>query len=194
MSLIDIRKTVVTVEEIWHEGGPRATTPLRIGLAAAVVRNPYAGRYVEDLMPFMADLRGLGQDLARRLLAALGGDTSRIEAYGKGAIVGTAGELEHGALWHEPGGWSMREVLGGTKAIVPANKMVGAAGTRMMVPLGHVNAAYVRSHFLTIEMGVSDAPRPDEIVYGLAMATAGRIHARAGGLKASDISANDGLR
>ena len=194
MSGVDIRKTAILVEETWHEGGPRQDKPLRVGVAAAVVKNPYAGRYVDDVLPFMADLREVAKDLATRLLAALGGDARSIEAYGKGAIIGAAGELEHGALWHEAGGWSMREVLGGTKAIVPAVKVVAPVGARLAVPLGHINAAYVRSHFLVADLGVQDAPRPDEAVYGLAMATGGRIHARAGGLQAADIVGEDGLR
>ncbi|MBM3569766.1 MAG: amino acid synthesis family protein [Alphaproteobacteria bacterium] len=194
MSLIAIRKLIVTLEEIRHEGGSPPATPLLIAVAQAVVRNPYAGRFVADLLPFMADLKSLGQTLAEKALAALEGDAKRVEAYGKGAIVGAAGELEHGALWHEPGGWAMRGVLGNTKAIVPAAKMVGALGARLMVPLGHVNAAYVRSHFSAVEAGVQDAPRADEIVYALAMATGGRIHHRAGGLKASEIKGEDGNR
>ena len=96
--------------------------------------------------------------------------------------------------WHEPGGWGMREVLGGTKAIVPANKVVAVMGTHLLVPVGHVNAAYVRSHFNVAQMGFHDAPRPDEIVDGLVMTTGARVHARAGGLQASEIKANDGQR
>jgi hypothetical protein len=194
MGIADVRKTTLTVEEIFHEGGPRREQPLRIGLIAAVVENPNAGRYEEDIYPLTAELRGLGRDLAGRLLDAMGGDPARIEAYGKGTIVGTAGELEYGALWHEAGGWSLREALGGPKAIVPSNKCVAAMGGRLHIPLGHVNAAYVRSHFLTTELTIHDAPRPNEIVYALAVATGGRIHARAGGLQAKDISVGDGQR
>lgn len=192
--MLDVRKTVVSVEETWHEGGPRASRPLLIGSAIGVVRNPFAGRYVEDLLPFGSELRQLGLDLAQRIVHALGGDATSVQAYGKGAVVGSMGELEHGALWHEAGGYAMRHVLGGTKAIVPATKVVGAVGTRLVVPLGHINASYVRSHFLTVEVGVQDAPRPDEVVYALAMATGGRIHARVGGLTVSEIKVHDGQR
>lgn len=194
MSLVHIRKTVVSVETVRHEGGPRLDPPLRVGTAAAVVANPYAGRFEPDLLPMMAELKPLGKQLARELVEALGGDPSRVEGYGKGAIVGVGGELEHGALWHEPGGWGMRKVLGGTKAIVPSCKMVGVVGARLMVPMGHVNAAYVRSHMNVAELSVHDAPRPDEILFALVMTTGPRVHARIGGLAASEIAGEDGLR
>ena len=194
---VQVRKTAVTVETIHHEGGPVADRPVRIAAALAVVRNPFAGRYVPDLLGFQTDLRTLGTQLAGDLLDVLGGKT--VEAYGKAAIVGVAGELEHGALWHEAGGWAMRSVLEGVlerppAAIVPSAKVVAAAGYRLVVPVHHVHAAYVRSHFSGIEIGVQDAPRPDEIVYALAMATGGRIHARAGGLRADEIAGIDGNR
>lgn len=191
--MIEIRKNQVSVEEVLHERGPRLAVPLRVGTALAVVANPFAGRHEPDLKPFMAALHGLGETLARRLVEALGGP-ARVEAYGKGAIVGEDGELEHGALWHQAGGHEMRRVLGGTKAIVPSAKTVGGIGCRLMVPLGHVQAAYVRSHFGVAELTVWDAPRRDEIVYGLAMATGPRVHARSGGLEAADIEGADGLR
>jgi hypothetical protein len=193
MSQFDIRKTQVSVEEIWHEGGPRRDAPLQVATALAVIRNPYAGRYEPDLMQFQTDLRSLGTELSKRLVAALGG-ADKVEAYGKGVIVGEDGELEHGAVWHEAGGWAMRELLGNPKAIVPAAKTIGALGTRLMVPLGHIHAAYVRSHFGTAEMTVWDGPRRNEIAYGLVMATGGRVHARVGGLAADKISVHDGQR
>ena len=192
--LVQLRKIAMHFEEIYHEGGPPPAKPLVRAAILAIARNPYAGRFVEDLMPFMEALRPLGLDLARRLLDALGGEAEAIEGYGKGAIVGIAGELEHGALWHAPGGYAMREVLSGTKAIVPSAKKVGIAGARLDVPITHVNASYVRSHFDALEVGVPDAPRPDEIVFVLAMTTGGRVHARAGGLAASEIKGEDGLR
>jgi hypothetical protein len=188
----DIRKTQVSVEETWHERGPRLSAPLRIGVAAAVIKNPFAGRFEADLLPFMAELRTLGTQLSKAIIERLGSDA--VEAYGKAAIVGEDGELEHGALWHEAGGWAMRAELGQPKAIVPAAKTVGPLGTRLMIPLGHIHAAYVRSHFGAAELTVWDAPRRDEIVYGLAMATGGRVHARSGGLQAGDIKVNDGQR
>ena len=192
--LIQLRKIAMHFEEIYHEGGPPPAQPLVRAAILAVARNPYAGRYVEDVMPFMEALRPLGAELAKRLIDALGGRPEAIQGYGKGAIVGTAGELEHGALWHAPGGQAMREALGNAKAIVPSTKKVAVAGARIDVPITHLNASYVRSHFDAVEVGVADAPRPDEIVFILAMTTGGRIHARAGGLQASEIKGEDGLR
>ncbi|HEX6144949.1 MAG TPA: amino acid synthesis family protein [Geminicoccaceae bacterium] len=192
--LVQLRKITMQFEEIYHEGGPAPTKALVRGAILAVARNPYAGRYVEDVMPFMEALSPLGSELARRLIDALGGDPAVIEGFGKGAIVGTAGEIEHGALWHQPGGHALRDALGGAKAIVPSTKKVGAAGVRLDVPITHINASYVRSHFDAIEVGVPDAPRPDEIVFILVMSTGGRIQARCGGLRADEIKGEDGLR
>jgi hypothetical protein len=190
---IDIRKTKVSKETVWRDRRPRAREPLLVGAALAVIRNPFAGRYEENLLDFQRELRELGRQLSLELVETLGG-VGGIEAYGKGMIVGEDGELEHAAVWHEAGGWAMREVLGNPKAIVPAAKTVGGVGTRLMVPLGHVHAAYVRSHFGTAELTLWDAPRRDEILYGLVMATGGRIDARIGGLRAQDISMHDGQR
>jgi hypothetical protein len=191
---IAVRKYAVTVEEIYHEGGPAAAVPLKRGAALAVIANPYAGRYVEDIQGFMDDLKPFGLAMAQRLLAAMGGDAKAIQGYGKGAIVGAAGELEHGALWHVPGGYAMRELLGDAKAIVPSTKKVGGPGTRLDIPVTHVNASYVRSHFDSFEIGITDAPRADELLFALVMTTGPRIHARVGGLKASEIKGEDGLR
>ena len=192
MSLIQVRKRQLLVETIFHEGGPPAAVPLRMAAALAVVRNPYAGRHEPDLLPFMAELRTLGRELAEELVQVLGRD--RVQAYGKAAIVGVNGELEHGAVWHEAGGWAMRAVLGDPKAIVPAAKAVASAGYRLMVPLHHTQAAYVRSHFNSMEVGVQDGPRPDEIVFGLVMADGGRVHSRLGGLTVDQIAVYDGQR
>lgn len=189
-----IRKTLISVEEIFHEGGPVAARPLLRGLALAVIRNPFAGRFEPEIQGFMEDLKPLGLRMATDLIRALGGDPKRIEGYGKGAIIGAAGELEHGALWHVPGGYAMREALGGAKAIVSSTKKVGGAGTRLDVPVTHINASYVRSHFDAVEVGLADAPRADEMVLALVMTTGPRIHARVGGLKASEIKGEDGLR
>ena len=194
MHEVVIRKRVTVVEEILHEGGPPPAQPLLRGAALCVIHNPFAGRYVEDIAGFMDDLTPLGVDMARSLLKALGGDPSRIQGYGKGAIIGSAGEQEHGALWHVPGGYAMREILGEAKAIVPSAKKVGGPGTRLDVPVTHINASYVRSHFDAMEVGIVDAPRADEILLALVMTTGSRIHARVGGLKASDIKGQDGLR
>jgi hypothetical protein len=192
VSLIQIRKRLLSIETIHHEGGPPAAVPLRMVAVAAVVRNPYAGRYEPDLLPFMKELRGLGQELAEEAAAVLGKD--RVQAYGKAAIVGINGEHEHGAIWHEAGGWAMRTALGEPKAIVPAAKAVASAGYRLMVPLHYIHAAYVRSHFNAMEVGVQDGPRPDEILFALVMADGGRIHERLGGLRKEQVSVHDGQR
>lgn len=194
MSLVDVRRIVLISEEIFHEGGPRAAKPPRRGVIGALVKNPYARRYEADITPMMEALKPLGLDLTRRLVNALGGDPRAVEAYGKGAIVGAGGELEHGALWHVPGGYSMREILGNAKAIVPSATKVAGVGARIDIPLHHINAAYVRSHFDAIEFCAPDGPRDDEIAFILAMSTGGRVHARVGGLQAHEIKGEDGLR
>lgn len=193
MSLVRIRKQSLTVETIYHELGPSPETPLKLAAACAVVANPYAGRYVEDLLPFMQELRGLGHALAAELVDTLGGK-DRIEVYSKAAIVGLNGEMEHGAVWHEAGGWAMREVLGQPKAIVPANKAVAQAGYRIMVPVHYIHACYVRSHFNGMEIGIQDAPRPDEILFALVMGTGGRLNPRLGGLQKENVIGEDGQR
>ena len=194
MPEVEIRKFASVVEEVFHEGGPRATTPLRRAAVIAVIKNPFAGSYVADIQPFMEDLKPLGLTMANRLVDLLGGDPSVVEGYGKGAIVGAAGELEHGALWHAPGGYAMREVLGDAMAIVPSTKKVGGVGTRLDVPITHINASYVRSHFDAMELGLNDAPRADEMALMLVMTTGPRVHNRAGGLAADKITGKDGLR
>lgn len=194
MPAVVVRKFLVQVEEIFHEGGPVAAHPLKRGAVVAVIANPFAGRYVEEITGFMDDLKPLGLDMARRLIDAIGEGASAIEGYGKGAIVGAAGELEHGALWHNPGGYAMRELLGNAKAIVPSTKKVGGPGTRIDIPITHINASYVRSHFDAIEVGITDAPRANEMAVILAMTTGARVHARVGGLAAADIKGEDGLR
>lgn len=191
---VKVRKFLVSVEDIFHEGGPVAGQPHRRGAVLAVIENPFAGAFHADIQPFMKDLEPLGLEMARKLVAALGGDPRTIEGYGKGAIVGEAGELEHAALWHAPGGYAMRDVLGGAKAIVPSTKKVGGVGARLDVPVTHVNASYVRSHFDALEVGVADAPRATEMVVALVMTTGPRVHARVGGLEAKDIKGQDGLR
>jgi Amino acid synthesis len=191
---VELRKRVLIVEEIFHEGGPVAAKPLRRAAALAVIRNSFAGKYVPEIAAFMEDLNPLGLEMAKVLVAALGGDAKAIEGYGKGAIVGQAGELEHGALWHVPGGYAMREILGNAKAIVASTKKVGGPGTRLDMPITHINASYVRSHFDAMEVGIADAPRSDELLLALVMTTGPRIHARVGGLKASEIKGEDGLR
>ena len=191
---VDVRKIVVCAEETRHDGGPSLTNPVRKAWAAAVVRNPYAGRYEPDIMPMMEALKPLGLELSRRLIAALGGDAKAIDAYGKGVIIGAAGEIEHSALWHVPGGYAMRELLGRALAIVPSACKMGALGAALDLPIHHKDACYVRSHFDAMTVMIPDAPRADELVFALTMAVGGRPHARAGGLKAGEISKLDGQR
>jgi len=191
---VKVRKFQTSIEEIWHEGGPPAERPLRRACALVVIANPFSGAFHADILSFMEILKPLGLDLARRLVDALGGDAKVVEGYGKGAIVGEAGEIEHGALWHAPGGYGMREVLGGAKAIVPSAKKVGGPGTRLDVPVTHINASYVRSHFDSVEVGIADAPRSGELLLALVMTTGPRVHARVGGLRAEEIKGEDGLR
>jgi len=194
MPEVKVRKRVLVVEEVYHEGGPVSQTPLKRAAALAIIHNPFAGKYVPEITGFMEDLKPLGLEMAAALIAALGGDAKTIEGFGKGAIVGQAGEVEHGALWHVPGGYAMRELLGNAKAIVASTKKVGGMGARLDVPITHINASYVRSHFDAMEVGLADAPRHDEIVLALVMTTGPRIHQRVGGLQASEIKGQDGLR
>jgi hypothetical protein len=213
--MIEIRRIVTMVEDIHHEFGPPPPQPLRRGAIAAVLTNPFAGRYEADILPMMEALNPVGIDMAQRLLAAMAVPADRIEGYGKGAIIGAAGELEHGALWHVPGGYAMRELLGwkgdakayaagkgevktgqpgNALAIVPSTKKVGPPGAALDVPLTHINASYVRSHFDAIEVRVPGAPAADEVVYILTMSTGPRVHERVGGLRAADIAQWNGLR
>jgi len=191
---LTVHKKQTILEEVLHEGGPVATHPMLIAAAAAVVENPFAGRYVEAIEYFMDELKPLGMEMARALIEILGNDVTRIDGFGKGAIVGAAGELEHGALWHVPGGYAMRELLDDSKAIVPSTKKVGPVGTRLDIPITHINASYVRSHFNSFEVYVPGAPAADEMVLALVMSCGPRVHERVGGLKASEIKGEDGLR
>ncbi|QTG82592.1 amino acid synthesis family protein [Arthrobacter crystallopoietes] len=193
MTLYEVRKRSLSIETVFHEGGPAPEIPVRMGAACAVVSNPYAGRYEKDLLPFMTELRALGTELATELADAMGGP-ERIEAYGKGAIVGVGGETEHGAVWHEAGGWAMRQVLGDPPAMVPSAKAVASAGYRLMVPMHYIRAAYVRSHYTAMEIGLQDSPRPAEILFAVVMADGGRIHSRLGGLTTDAVSVHDGQR
>lgn len=213
--MIDIRRVFTHVEHIHHEFGPRAATPLVRGAIGAVLTNPFAGRYEPDILPMMSLLDPVGLDMAHRLHAAMGVPLEQIATYGKGAIVGAAGELEHGALWHVPGGYAMRELLGwkgdrnayrkgeaeektgqpaNALSIVPSTKKVGPPGATLDVPLTNINASYVRGQFDAIEVRVPGAPAADEIVFILAMSTGYRIHERVGGLRAENITKWDGLR
>lgn len=188
-----IRKTALIIEEIHHDGGPVAEIPRRRAAMLAVVGNPFAGMYEEDLQSAMDALKPLGIMMSERLITALGGPDG-IDGYGKAAMVGENGELEHTALWHVPGGYAMRQLMDDTKAIVPSAMKQGGMGTRIDVPLGHANAAYVRSHFDAMEVGLPDGPKANELLLVLAMTCGPRIHSRMGGLKAADMVGEDGLR
>ncbi len=188
-----LRKTMLFVEEVHHDGGPAPAAPRRRAAMVALVGNPFAGRYAEDLQSAMDDLKPLGLIMTDRLIEAMGGPQG-IDGYGKAAMAGEAGELEHTALWHVPGGYAMRERLGEARAIVPSSMKQGGVGTRIDVPLGHINAAYVRSHFDGMEVGVPDGPRAEELLFALAMTRGPRIHHRMGGLQAADVKGEDGLR
>lgn len=213
--MITIRRVFTHVEHIHHEFGPVSEVPLIRGAIGVVLTNPYAGRYEPNILPMMDALQDVGIDMAHRLLKAMSLSPERIAGYGKGAVVGAAGELEHGALWHVPGGYAMRELLGwkgdrnaykqgqgedktgqpgNALAIVPSTKKVGAPGTALDVPLTHINASYVRSHFDAMEVRVPGAPAADEVVYILAMSSGARVHARVAGLAAEAIARWDGLR
>ncbi len=188
-----LRKTLLFVEQIEHEGGPPPAVPRQRAALLALVKNPFAGIWQADLQAAMEDLKPLGLMMTDQLIAALGG-IEGIDGYGKAALAGEAGELEHTALWHVPGGYAMRERLGEAKAIVPSAMKVGGPGTPIDIPLGHINAAYVRSHFDAMEVRVPDGPRADELMFCLAMAKGPRIHDRMGGLAAEEVTGEDGLR
>ena len=194
MAEFALRRLVIVQEEIFHDGGPRLDVPRHRAAALALVANPFAGRFADELQPAMDELKPLGLTMTDRLVEVLGDDVSAIDGYGKGAIVGTAGEIEHGAMWHVPGGYAMRERLGEAKAIVPSAMKVGGFGARLDVPLGHINAAYVRSHFDAMEVGVPDGPKAGELLFALAMTKGPRIHSRMGGLESWQVKGEDGLR
>ncbi len=195
MTTARIRKLVVQVDETCIEMGQAVEPPARRAVAMAVIANPYAGRYAESLDALVEIGAELGGLLGRRCVEALGIEPVAPQSYGKAAIVGAGGELEHAAaILHPKMGAGLREAVGGGAALVPSAKKVGGMGTAIDVPLGHKDAAYVRSHFDAIEAQVSDAPRADEIVVAVAVTASGRPLARVGGLQASEIKGQDGLR
>ena len=192
--LVKLRKYVASIEETHHDGGPVLNRPAVKAVVGGVIANPYAGRHVADIQPMMKALEPLAVDLTERVMKLLGAKGPELEAYGKGVIVGIAGELEHAALWHQPSGYGIRHAMGGAKSIVPSTVKVASAGIRIDIPLHHVTAAYVRSHFDSIEFCVPDGPRPDEIVFIVAASIGGRPHARVGGLTPAEIKVGDGQR
>jgi hypothetical protein len=163
--LVKVRKYVATVEETLHDFGPALARPVTKAVVGGVIANPYAGRHEADIQPMMKALEPLAVELTGRVMKILDAKGSELEAYGKGAIVGLNGELEHAALWHQPSGFGIRHAMGGAKSIVPSTVKVATAGARIDIPLHHMTAAYVRSHFDAIEFCVPDGPRPDEIVF-----------------------------
>src|SRR3954452_4300519 len=190
-----IRKIVTVVEETHLEMGQKGAPPTRRAAAIAVIENPFAGRYVEDLSPLIAIGEELGALLSKRAVAALGIDGAKAHSYGKAAAVGENGELEHAAaILHPKMGAPVRKVLSKGPALIPSAKKMGGPGTGIDVPLGHKDAAFVRSHFDAIELRIPDAPRADEIVVAIAVTDSGRPLARVGGLQKHEIKGEDGLR
>jgi Amino acid synthesis len=191
----NIRKLIVSVEETQQEMGRAVEPPTRKAVAAAVIANPFAGQYVQDLAPLMQIGEELGELLTRRCVAALGIEGGRAESYGKAAVVGENGELEHAAaILHPQMGKPVRAVLQKGAALIPSAKKRGGPGTPIDVPLGHKDAAFVRSHFDAVELRVADAPRADEILVAIAVTDSGRPLPRVGGLQKHEIKGEDGLR
>ena len=190
-----IRKLIVEVEETRMEMGKAVTPSVRKALAMAVIENPYAGRYMENLDELVAIGEELGGLLGERCVQALGIELGQAQSYGKAAIVGEGGELEHAAaILHPKLGAPLRKAVEKGAALVPSSKKLGGLGTAIDVPLGHKDAAYVRSHFDAMEARVGDAPRANEIVVAVVVTDSGRPLARIGGLQASEIKGEDGLR
>ena len=189
-----IRRIVVQIDEVWVENGQPVSPPVRRALAMAVIENPFAGRYVEDLDALMTIGQELGALLGQRCVQALGIKPGEAQSYGKAALVGEAGELEHAAaILHPKLGAPLRVAVEKGAALVPSSKKMGAMGATIDVPLGHKDAAYVRSHFDAIEARVTDAPRANEIVVCVAVTDSGRPNPRVGGLKHQDMIGKDGL-
>ena len=190
-----IRKLVTFVEETRREMDREVSPPVRRAAAVAVIANPFAGRYVEDLSELIDIGEELGALLSERAVAALGIPGERVESYGKAAAVGENGELEHAAaLLHPKLGAPVRKALGKGAALIPSSKKRGGPGVALDIPLGHKDAAFVRSHFDGMEVRVSDAPRADEIVVAVAVTDSGRPFPRVGGLTKDQIKGEDGLR
>ncbi len=191
----NIRKFIVVVDETLTEMGRPVTPPVRRAAAIAVIANPFAGLYVEDLTPLIDMGETLGQLLAETAVAALGIPGSAAESYGKAALVGENGEMEHAAaLLHPKLGTPVRKTLGKGAALIPSSKKRGGPGAELDIPLGHKDAAYVRSHFDGMQVSVNDAPRANEIMVAVAVTTGGRPLPRVGGLTTENIKGEDGLR
>ncbi len=192
---MDVRKFVTIVEETVMEGGKKVDPATRKAAAVAVIRNPFAGKYVETLDELVEVGVTLGGKLTKMAVEALKIPPSKAESYGKAAIVGVDGELEHAAaILHPKLGTPMREAVAGGKAIIPSAKKMGGPGTEIDVPLHYKDAAFVRSHFDAMSVRVHDAPRADEIAVIIVVTDSGRPHARIGGLKKEEAKKEDGLR
>jgi len=192
---MDVRKYVDLIEETRMENGKAVDPPARKAAAVAVIRNPFAGIYEEDLQSLIDIGDSLGEKLSRRAMRSLQIDPSEVESFGKGVVVGLGGELEHAAaIMHPKLGHAVRRVVGGGKTMMPSANKVGAAGTELDVPVHCKEAALVRSHFDAMAVRVHDAPRDDEILVVVVLTAAGRPLARVGGLKKEEISVRDGLR
>jgi len=190
----EIRRIVTVVEETWSEGGRPVDPPTRRAASVAVIRNPCAGRFEEDLSALTDVGEELGDILPRRALAALDIAGAMVESFGKAAAVGADGELEHAAaILHPKLGAPFRALLGKGAALIPSSKKRGGLGVPLDIPLGHKDAAKVRSHFDGMEVRIPDAPRADEIVVAVAITDSGRPHARVGGLAKGQIKGEDGL-
>lgn len=191
---VEIRRIITIVEETREEGGRQVDPPTRRAAAVAVIRNPFAGRYVDDLSQLSEIGAELGDILPKRAVAALGIPGDRVESFGKAAAVGANGELEHAAaILHPKLGAPFRDVLGTGAALIPSSKKRGGLGVPLDIPLGHKDAAKVRSHFDGMEVRVPDAPRDDEIVVAIAVTDSGRPHPRVGGLAKEQVVGKDGL-
>jgi len=190
-----IRKIIVQVDEIHFDGGKAVNPPTRRALAMAVIANPYAGRFSESLDELIDIGEELGAMLGERCVQALGIAPEKAQSYGKAAIVGEGGELEHAAaILHPKLGAPLRKAVSKGAALVPSAKKQGTLGTAIDVPLGHKDAAFVRSHFDAMEARVADAPRANEIVVAVVVTDSGRPHPRIGGLQVNEIVGQDGLR
>ena len=191
---VEIRRIITIVEETREEGGKPVNPPTRRAAAVAVISNPFAGRYVDDLSALSDIGAELGDILPKRAVAALGIPGDQIESFGKAAAVGANGELEHAAaILHPKLGAPFRDVLGTGAALIPSSKKRGGLGVPLDIPLGHKDAAKVRSHFDGMEVRVPDAPRDDEIVVAIAVTDSGRPHPRVGGLAKEQVVGKDGL-
>lgn len=190
-----VRKFQVVVEQTNQEAGREIDPPTRKATAIAVIENPYAGTYQEDLEGLMEIGAEMGDVLGQKAVAALGIQPPAAESYGKAVIVGEAGELEHAAaILHPKLGAPLRKAVEKGAALVPSSKKMGGIGTAIDVPLGHKDAAYVRSHFDAMEVRVSDAPRARELVVCVSVTDSGRPLPRVGGLAHEDAEGSDGLR